>query len=170
MNIWSSPSAQLYTNGRPQTRSTPGKSRNGQRVTSSPTRGKAIRSECQFLILGLDETGLLCGKMTGTVFLCNLWTDWVCEDRRTVAPLRTRHPGPDNPRPPSSIRALADQAFSRAAGAPLIAGNSVRPLKDARENYPAWLDAIAAARNFIHFESYIIHDDEMGRRFAAALA
>jgi cardiolipin synthase len=87
-----------------------------------------------------------------------------------VAPPRTRHSGPNNPRPLSSIRALADQAFSRAAGAPLIAGNSVRPLKDARENYPAWLDAIAAARNFIHFESYIIHDDEMGLRFAAALA
>ena len=39
------------------------------------------------------------------------------------------------------VRSLANQAFSRAAGAPLIEGNSVRLLKDARENYPAWLDA-----------------------------
>ncbi len=70
----------------------------------------------------------------------------------------------------SSARVLADQAFSRAAGAPLVSGNSVRLLKDASENYPAWLDAINSARQVIHFESYIIHEDEWGRSFADALA
>ncbi|MBK9132075.1 MAG: cardiolipin synthase B [Gammaproteobacteria bacterium] len=69
----------------------------------------------------------------------------------------------------SEVRALAGQAFSRAAGAPLVAGNEVRLLSDARENYPAWLTAIAAARRHIHFESYIIHDDAIGYEFAAAL-
>jgi len=69
----------------------------------------------------------------------------------------------------SSARALANQAFSRAAGAPLITGNSIRLLKDARDNYPAWLDAIRSARRQIHFESYIIHDDDTGRAFADAL-
>jgi cardiolipin synthase len=68
-----------------------------------------------------------------------------------------------------SMRHLADQAFSRAAGAPLIAGNSVRLLIDAAENYPAWLDAIAGAQHYIHFESYIIHEDEVGWKFAEAL-
>ncbi|HET7113673.1 MAG TPA: phospholipase D-like domain-containing protein [Pyrinomonadaceae bacterium] len=68
-----------------------------------------------------------------------------------------------------SMRHLADQAFSRAAGAPLIAGNRLRLLIDAKENYPAWLDAIAAAQRYIHFESYIIHEDEMGWTFAEAL-
>ncbi len=68
-----------------------------------------------------------------------------------------------------SVRHVADQAFSRAAGAPLIEGNHVRLLKDATENYPAWLEAIAAAKRYIHFESYIIHEDEEGRRFANAL-
>jgi cardiolipin synthase A/B len=67
------------------------------------------------------------------------------------------------------VRALAEQAFSRAAGAPLVPGNSIRLLKDARENYPAWLDAIAGATRFIHFESYIIHDDAVGERFSDAL-
>jgi cardiolipin synthase len=66
-------------------------------------------------------------------------------------------------------RVLADQAFSRAAGAPLVEGNRVRLLTDARENYPAWLEAIAAARRTIHFESYIIHQDEVGWQFAEAL-
>jgi cardiolipin synthase len=67
-------------------------------------------------------------------------------------------------------RTLADQAFSRASGAPLVPGNSVRILKDAAENYPAWLEAIATARRTIHFESYIIHEDQAGHRFAEALA
>lgn len=68
-----------------------------------------------------------------------------------------------------SVRDLANQAFSRAAGAPLIPGNAVRLLIDARENYPAWLDAIKSAERYIHFESYIIHEDEVGWTFAEAL-
>ena len=69
----------------------------------------------------------------------------------------------------SPIRALADRAFSRAAGASLIEGNRVRLLRDGRENYPAWLDAIAAARHYIHFENYIFRDDATGQIFADAL-
>jgi cardiolipin synthase len=69
----------------------------------------------------------------------------------------------------ASLRPLSDRAFSRAAGAPLIEGNRVRLLKDARENYPAWLDAIRAAQHYIHFESYIVHEDDTGREFAEAL-
>src|SRR6185503_18833111 len=66
-------------------------------------------------------------------------------------------------------RELADQAFSRAAGAPLVEGNSVRLLIDARENYPTWLQAIGDAEHHINFESYIIHEDSAGWRFADAL-
>jgi len=69
----------------------------------------------------------------------------------------------------SSVRALANQAFSRASGAPLIPGNSICLFKDAGENYPAWLDAIRSANRYIHFESYIIHEDDTGRMFAEAL-
>jgi cardiolipin synthase A/B len=67
------------------------------------------------------------------------------------------------------VRQLADQAFSRASGAPLREGNGVRLLKDATENYPAWLNAIHGARRTIHFEMYIVHEDEQGRLFADAL-
>src|SRR3954469_12714366 len=75
------------------------------------------------------------------------------EERKTLEPLRT----------------MADQAFSRAAGAPLIDGNKVRLLINAAENYPAWLAAIGSARHHIHFESYIIHEDSAGEQFADAL-
>jgi cardiolipin synthase len=69
----------------------------------------------------------------------------------------------------ATLRRLADQVFSRAGGAPLVRGNSVRLLSDAVENYPAWLEAIGSARHTVHFENYIVHDDEVGRRFADAL-
>ena len=81
----------------------------------------------------------------------------------------------DLPRPPAApaplgLRQLADQAFKRAAGAQLVPGNRVRILKDAAENFPAWLDAIRAAERTVYFESYIIGDDAVGREFVAALA
>src|ERR1043166_261198 len=69
-----------------------------------------------------------------------------------------------------SARIFARQACARAAGAPLIEGNSVRLLKNGQENYPAWLEAIGASRRHIHFESYIIHEDEGGRQCAEALS
>jgi cardiolipin synthase len=68
------------------------------------------------------------------------------------------------------IRRLADQAFSRTAGAPLVGGNAVRVLRDAAENYPAWEAAIREARTVIHLEMYIIHLDRVGRRFMDLLA
>lgn len=52
---------------------------------------------------------------------------------------------------------------------PLVIGNSIRLLKDAQENYPAWIEAIGAAKQRIYFESYIIHEDDTGRMFAEAL-
>jgi cardiolipin synthase len=64
---------------------------------------------------------------------------------------------------------LAAQAFSRTAGAPLVRGNGIRLLKDAAENYPAWLEAIRSAQDIVHFENYIICDDDVGRQFAEAL-
>jgi cardiolipin synthase A/B len=72
--------------------------------------------------------------------------------------------------PPLRDDDLVDQALTRAAGAPLVAGNRVRLLKDGTENYPAWLDAIHGATRTIHFENYIFYEDEVGRQFAEALA
>src|SRR5947208_1205514 len=84
--------------------------------------------------------------------------------------MRAAHPSEGDDREVlSSVRALADQAFGRAAGAPLVPGNSVRLLKDARENYPAWLEAIGLAERTVHFENYYLRGDDQGGEFAAAL-
>jgi len=71
--------------------------------------------------------------------------------------------------PKASLRLQADQAFSRTAGAPLVGGNAIRLLKDAGENYPAWLAAIRSAERSIFFESYIVANDPTGREFRDAL-
>lgn len=67
-----------------------------------------------------------------------------------------------------AVRELADQAFSRASGAPLREGNGIELLRDGAQNYPAWLAAIATARVFIHLEMYIVMEDEQGRVFSDA--
>lgn len=77
---------------------------------------------------------------------------------------RAQQPDPDRFRP------LAEQALSRAAGAPLSTGNRVDLLIDARANFDAWLAAITAARHHILFGNYIFRADATGRRFVAALA
>lgn len=69
-----------------------------------------------------------------------------------------------------SVRALAEQAFSRAAGAPLLAGNAVDLLIDARVNFDAWLAAIRAAQSLVLLDNYIFRDDATGREFRDALA
>lgn len=76
-------------------------------------------------------------------------------------------PSTDTALPPRSD--LAQQAFDRASGGPLILGNSVRIHLDGKENYPAWLRAISEARRSILFENYIIEEDEIGTAFADAL-
>jgi cardiolipin synthase A/B len=70
----------------------------------------------------------------------------------------------------ASLRTLGEQLFSRAAGAPLVPGNRVALLRDATENFPAWLEAIDRAEQSVLLESYILANDAVGLRFANALA
>lgn len=69
----------------------------------------------------------------------------------------------------AAVRLLAQQAFSRVAGAPLIPGNEIRLLIDARANFDAWLAAIRCAETSVLFENYMFSDDEVGREFRDAL-
>jgi cardiolipin synthase A/B len=89
--------------------------------------------------------------------------------RRRILLRLVRERGSESSAKLPSVREWANQVFSRASGAPLREGNRVVLLRDAAENYPAWLRAIAAAERTIHFEMYIIHDDAQGRMFADAL-
>jgi cardiolipin synthase len=82
-------------------------------------------------------------------------------------PLQALPPVPQGHRTLRDAR--LDRAFARIADSDLRLGNAVGLLRDAAENYPAWLDAIRSARKVIHFENFIIADDATGRSFADAL-
>jgi cardiolipin synthase A/B len=54
-------------------------------------------------------------------------------------------------------------------GSPLTAGNQVVLLQDGPVTYQAMFAAIAAAKDHINMETYILEDDEVGQRFVQAL-
>ena len=64
---------------------------------------------------------------------------------------------------------VADRALQRMAGAPLIHGNAVQLLRDAAENYPAWMEAMRGAKKEICFETYSFRADATGMEFARLL-
>ena len=64
---------------------------------------------------------------------------------------------------------LLDQAFSRAAGAHRIGGNRVCLLRDAAENYPAWLDGDRGRRAIRPLRELHHPGRRLGRQFAEAL-
>jgi cardiolipin synthase len=55
------------------------------------------------------------------------------------------------------------------AGNPLTAGNAVTLLENGPSTYEAMFAAIRGARDHVNMETYILEDDEIGRRFADAL-
>ena len=55
------------------------------------------------------------------------------------------------------------------AGSPLTTGNQALLLQDGPATYRAMLAAIAAERDHIKMETYILDDDEIGQQFAQAL-
>ncbi len=65
---------------------------------------------------------------------------------------------------------LIERALNRAGGTPLIRGNAIDLLIDARENFDAWLASIRAAQRNIFLENYIVCDDPVGREFLDALS
>jgi cardiolipin synthase A/B len=56
-----------------------------------------------------------------------------------------------------------------ASDLPLVKGNTARLLVDGPATHEAMFEAIRAAREHIHLESYIIEDDPIGRRLAELL-
>jgi len=62
------------------------------------------------------------------------------------------------------------RALDRATGARPIPGNIVRHIAISSDALDVMLEMIASAERTVHFENYIIHDDQTGRRFATAWA
>ncbi|MDX2145454.1 MAG: phospholipase D-like domain-containing protein [Rhodospirillaceae bacterium] len=77
------------------------------------------------------------------------------------------------PAMPSS-GAAADPRYLRLAGSvselPFLPGNTIEPLVNGDEAYPAMLDAIKKAQRSVALSVYIFDDDPTGRKFVEALA
>ncbi len=65
--------------------------------------------------------------------------------------------------------AVLEKAMDRSAGAVRIDGNDIRLNFDGPHTFERWIDAIEAARRFVHFENYVLRDDTTGRAFRDAL-
>ncbi len=92
------------------------------------------------------------------------------------------------PPDPSANAEITDDLSDGVAGAPalvkaasnvptryiedpheLLGGNAVRLLRNGAETFPAWLEAIASARRYVYFETYIFRSDRTGQQFVETL-
>ncbi|MGE3772522.1 MAG: cardiolipin synthase [Gammaproteobacteria bacterium] len=68
-----------------------------------------------------------------------------------------------------TTHALIDALRTGMPHASFVAGNRVTMYNDGPSTFAAYAEAIAAARNHVHVETYIFADDELGTRFAELL-
>lgn len=72
--------------------------------------------------------------------------------------------------PDPSALARLEAVIESISAQPLYRNNGVRLLVDGPATHGAMLEAIAAAEDHVHFETYIFADDEIGARFARAFS
>ena len=70
---------------------------------------------------------------------------------------------------PTDIVERYNAVIESVSGSPLTSGNRVTLLVDGPETYAAMFKAMENARDHINLETYIIEDDESGRRFSDLL-
>ena len=70
---------------------------------------------------------------------------------------------------PTDLLERHTAVLESVTNSPLTRGNSVTLLADGQATYAAMFKAIQSARDHINLESYIIEDDETGRKFAELL-
>lgn len=68
------------------------------------------------------------------------------------------------------VRRISEHALLRTSGATPRSGNRLAILRNAEATYDDWLRAISEAKRWIHLDNYIFLDDDVGARFAEALA
>lgn len=83
--------------------------------------------------------------------------------------LQPAHSAEMSPYPGGGLVGLTKAALQRATGSPEIKGNSISLQFDGPTTFDAWLEAIAAAKRYVHFENYILRNDPVGWAFRDVL-
>src|SRR5512134_1020948 len=71
--------------------------------------------------------------------------------------------------PPTDMLQRFSAVIESVSGSPLTSGNKVTLLIDGPATYAAMFQAMQTARDHINLETFIIEDDETGRRFSELL-
>jgi cardiolipin synthase len=116
-----------------------------------------------FMILLLPVAGVICYALFGI----NRVKRRAARLRRKVARVRTTSDS-DQELPGRELAPLA-QLMGEVTDRPLLPGNTIEPLLDGGEAYPAMLEAIDRARSTVALASYIFHGSGIGERFVNAL-
>ena len=73
------------------------------------------------------------------------------------------------PTGPKSLGESLSELAKRFDGSDVTQGNRVDLYREGNSAFAAIFEAIAAAKSHVHVETYILHDDDLGRRLVAAL-
>ena len=65
---------------------------------------------------------------------------------------------------------MSADMLARATGSKEIEGNTVGLQFDGPVTFDAWIDAIEGAKRYVHFENYLLRNDQVGRVFRDVLA
>ncbi len=99
-----------------------------------------------------------------------MWHESMTRPKSEVA----RSGAPPDLRAPRSARMapqaeFPEKAMSRATASERVDGNDLVLQFEGPHTFDAWIDAISQAREFVHFENYILRNDRVGWAFRDAL-
>ncbi len=114
-----------------------------------------------YWMLGINRIRRRAGRMRRGIALSSDFTQEIAAKQEEAQFLPASMPG--------RFAALAT-AVGTTSGQPLVPGNTVEPLVDGDQAYPAMVAAIDAATQSVAMTSYIFDNDRAGAMFADALA
>ncbi|MFH0938027.1 MAG: DUF2062 domain-containing protein [Planctomycetota bacterium] len=132
--------------------------------------GNLSRNVLGPLLLGVFITGLALAFLAYPISLIALTYFQNYRWRARMARNGVRHTPPLQL--PPSVGAIEADPVSRYAvrQATLLRADGLKLLVDGRQAYPEMLNSIQSARQTVNLETYLLRDDQIGRRFAAALS
>lgn len=114
-----------------------------------------------YWLLGVNRIRRRAGRIRRAAALAHEYTEEIALKRKEAGVL---------PMPLVKRFSSLATAVGTTTAQELVAGNTVEPLLNGDEAYPAMIEAIASAKHTVGMSSYILDNDRSGNEFAQALA